>query len=163
MSLGVKTLKTIYPIIIAFLVGALIFQFWSARSQSVVPSFEVLTTAEYTSFGLPFSEAVRIGSTMYVSGSIGVEPGRAELVPGGIKEETRQAMQNIRDILERYGSSMDKVAKCTVFLSDMAEWPLMNEAYIEAFGEHRPARSAFGANGLALGGRVEIECIAQVD
>ena len=79
---------------------------------------------------------------------------------GGVQAETRQAMANIVAILQRYGSSVDKIAKCTIFLGDMSQWGDMNVAYLEALGDHRPARSALGANGLALDGSVEIECIA---
>jgi 2-iminobutanoate/2-iminopropanoate deaminase len=68
-------------------------------------------------------------------------------------------MQNIIAILERNGSSVDKIAKCTIYLSDMDQWADMNVAYLEALGTHRPARSALGSSGLALGGSVEIECI----
>ena len=108
---------------------------------------------------LPFSSAVRVGNTLYLSGSIGVIPGTLELAEGGIQGETRQTMDNIRQTLETFGSSMDKVVKCTVFLADMDEWGAMNEVYRTYF-DTPPARSALGASGLALGARVEIECIA---
>ena len=108
---------------------------------------------------LPFSSAVRVGDTLYLSGSIGNIPGSLELAEGGIQGETRQAMENIRQALETFGSSMDRVVKCTVFLADMAEWGVMNEVYRTYF-ENPPARSALGASGLALDARVEIECIA---
>lgn len=155
-------MKQTLPLIIAIAIGAVAVHFWHAHSDTD-PSFEVLSTPENAKLGLPFSEATRIGNTLYLSGQIGVKPGGLKLVPGGIKEETRQTMQNIRTVLERYGSSMQQVAKCTIFLGDMSHWSLMNEAYVESFGEHRPARSALGANGLALDGTVEIECIAFVD
>jgi len=83
-------------------------------------------------------------------------------VPGGIEAETRQAIENIRAVLERHGSSMARVIKCTAMLADMAEWAAMNRVYVEYFAQNLPARSAFGASGLALGGRVEIECIATI-
>ena len=75
-------------------------------------------------------------------------------------EETRQAMENIKATLERYGSSLDHVVKVTVMLSDISEWAEMNKVYVKYFSEHLPARSAFGTNGLALDARVEIECTA---
>lgn len=149
-------------VVVAFLIGAIAIHYWHAHS-GMKPSLLVLTTPENAKLGLPFSEATRIGNTLYVSGQIGVKPGVLELVPGGVKEETRQTMENIRAVLERYGSSMQQVAKCTVFLRDINEWGLMNESYIDAFGNHRPARSALGSSGLALGGAVEIECIAFVE
>ncbi len=111
--------------------------------------------------GRPFTEAVRVGPMLYLSGKIGSVPGQG-LVEGGIQPETRQVMENIKDALERYGSSMDHVVKCTVFLADIAEWGAMNEVYVSFFPEHRPARSALGSSGLAIGARVEIECMATV-
>lgn len=110
---------------------------------------------------LPFSEAVRVGDTLYLAGQMGVVAG-LKLVPGGIEPETRQALANMKTVLERHGSSLDRVVKVTVMLADMAEWPAMNAVYVQHFKKHLPARSAFGASGLALGGRVEIECIATV-
>ena len=112
--------------------------------------------------GLPFSSAVQVDNTLYLSGNLGNVPGKNELVPGGIEAETRQTMENIKTVVEQFGSSMDKVVKCTVFLADMQEWPAMNAVYRSYFTQP-PARSAFGANGLALDARVEIECIAVVD
>jgi 2-iminobutanoate/2-iminopropanoate deaminase len=108
----------------------------------------------------PFSPAVKTNGFIFLSGQIGTDSTGARLVPGGIQAETRQTMNNIRDILARSGSSFDKVVKCTVFILDMAEWPAMNEVYITYFKGPPPARSAAGASGLALGARVEIECIA---
>jgi reactive intermediate/imine deaminase len=111
---------------------------------------------------LPFSEAVRTGDLLFVSGQIGNVPGTLDLVPGGIEAESRQALENMRTILERHGSSLDRVAKCTVFLADMREWPAFNEVYRRFFARNLPARSALGASGLARGSRVEIECVASV-
>ena len=110
---------------------------------------------------LPFSSAVKVGNTLYLSGSIGNIPGTMELAAGGIQGETRQTLENISRTLEAFGSSMDRVVKCTVFLADMAEWGAMNEVYRTYF-ENPPARSALGASGLALNARVEIECIAMM-
>ena len=110
----------------------------------------------------PFSPAVRVGNLLYLAGQMGTSPSAGGgLVQGGIAAETKQVMENIKDVLAKVGSSMDKVVKCTVFLADMKEWEAMNEVYKTYFSNGRfPARSAFGANGLALNGRVEIECIA---
>lgn len=109
---------------------------------------------------LPFSAAVRVGHMLYLSGQMGTVGDR--LVPGGIEAETRQTLANIRAVLERHGSSLDRVVKVTVMMADMAEWPAMNAIYVQHFPAHLPARSAFGASALALGGRVEIECMATV-
>ncbi len=99
---------------------------------------------------------------LYLSGQIGTVPGTTELVPGGIREETRQALENIKEILERNGSTLNRVFKCTVFLADINEWPKMNDVYRTYFPKAPPARSAMAASGLALNARVEIECIAVV-
>jgi 2-iminobutanoate/2-iminopropanoate deaminase len=107
----------------------------------------------------PFSRAVRVGELLFLAGQIGTD-GSGRLVPGGIEAETRQTLENIRAELRRNGLGMDRVAKCTVFLADMAEWPRMNAVYATFFPGPKPARSAAGASGLALGARVEIECIA---
>jgi reactive intermediate/imine deaminase len=96
---------------------------------------------------------------LYLSGMIGLDRSM-KLASGGIGAETRQAMENIRSTLERYGSSLEHVIKVTVMLADMSEWAEMNKVYVTFFAKHLPARSALGANGLAFGARVEIECIA---
>ncbi len=111
---------------------------------------------------LPFSEAVKLGDTLYVSGQIGNLPGTLTLAPGGIGPEARRALENMQAILERRGSSLQHVVKCTVYLADIREWAAFNEVYREFFKTNLPARSALGASGLALGARVEIECIAFV-
>jgi len=111
---------------------------------------------------LPFSSAVRVDNTLYLSGNLGNIPGTMNLAEGGIQGETRQTMENIAAVLAQFGSSMDRVVKCTVFLADMAEWGAMNEVYRTYF-TNPPARSALGASGLALDARVEIECFAVVE
>ncbi len=110
--------------------------------------------------GVPFSDAVSVGNLIFLSGQIGNLPGRPELAPGGIGPEARQAMDNIGAVLAATGSSFDKVIKCTVMLADIADWPAFNEVYAGYFFEPYPARSAFATGGLALGARVEVECIA---
>jgi reactive intermediate/imine deaminase len=110
----------------------------------------------------PFSSAVRVGDMLYLSGQIGSEvvDGQPKLVAGGIDAETKQALDNIKAILAKAGSSMDRVVKCSVMMADMAEWPRMNTIYATYFPGKKPARSAWGATGLALNARVEIECMA---
>ncbi|MGQ0813770.1 MAG: RidA family protein [Gemmatimonadota bacterium] len=112
---------------------------------------------------LPFSEAVKAGNTLYLSGMIGVVPGSLKLAEGGIVAETRQTMENIRTALARNGGSLNDVVKCLVMLADMSEWGKMNEVYATFFPNDKPARSSFGASGLALNARVEIECIAVLE
>jgi len=133
------------------------------KKQHEVTFIEFLSAPEAEKLALPFSEAVRVGDMLYLSGQIGTVPGTIELVHGGISEETRQALENIKVILERNGSALNRVVKCTVFLADINEWPKMNEVYHTYFPKAPPARSAMAASGLALNARVEIECIAVVD
>ena len=112
------------------------------------------------SLNLPFSEAVRVGDMLYVSGQLGNLPGTLDLAPGGIEGEAQQAMENIQSILERYGSAMDQVVKCTVMIADINDWAEFNEVYVTFFPGPKPARSAFAVAGLGLNGRVEVECWA---
>lgn len=110
--------------------------------------------------GFPFSSAVRVGNLVYLSGQIGVQPGTLTLVSGGISEETRQTLENIKTTLEQIGSSLELVVKCTVFLVDIADYSAMNEVYGTFFPTDPPARSTVAGSGLALNARVEIECMA---
>lgn len=109
---------------------------------------------------LPFADAVRVDDLLFLSGMIGIKPGTIELASGGIEAEARQTMDNIKATLEKHGYGMKNLVKCTVMLADMSEWETFNEVYRAYFDERFPARSAFGANGLALDARVEVECIA---
>jgi reactive intermediate/imine deaminase len=111
----------------------------------------------------PYSDAVRVGNLLFLSGKLGTLPGQTEVVPGGIIAETRQTLENIKTTLEANGSSMDNVVKCTVMLADVDEWADMNSVYRTYFPTSKPARSSFGVNGLVRGARVEIECIAVVE
>jgi 2-iminobutanoate/2-iminopropanoate deaminase len=107
----------------------------------------------------PFSEVVRVGRMLYLSGQLGTDS-TGKLASGGIQGETRQALENIKYVLETNGSSLDDVVKCTAMLADIKEWAAMNEVYVTYFPHHLPARSAFATNGLVLGGRIELECMA---
>ena len=121
---------------------------------------EFLRSTANEALGLPFSEAVRVGDLLLLSGQIGNVPGNRSVVAGGAAAEARQTLDNIRATLERFGSSLSEVVKCTVFLLDMADYATVNEVYAEYFPQRPPARSAVAGSGLALGARVEIECIA---
>jgi reactive intermediate/imine deaminase len=108
----------------------------------------------------PFSEAVRAGDLLILAGQVGDDEATGKVVPGGIVAETRQALRHIKAVLESNGSTLADVVKCTVFLADIGEWGDFNKVYREFFTKPYPARSALGASGLALGARVEVECIA---
>jgi len=110
----------------------------------------------------PFSEAVRVGDTLYLSGVIGMNPETGSLALGGIEGQTKQVLETIKTVLERNASSLDRVVKCTVMLADMSERAKMNAVYATFFKKHLPARSLMGVSGLTLDARVEIECIATV-
>jgi reactive intermediate/imine deaminase len=107
--------------------------------------------------GLPFSPAVRVGDVIYLSGQIGAPLGGKTVVAGGVGAETRQALSNIRVVLEAAGSSLERVFKCTVFLMDIADYDAMNREYAAFFPVDPPARSTVAGSGLAVGARVEIE------
>ena len=110
---------------------------------------------------LPFSQAVRVGDVLYMSGAVGLLPGKRELAPGGIEPETKQVMDNIGEVLKANDLTFDDVFKCTVMLAHMFNWGAFNKIYVTYFKPERlPARSAFGANGLALDAEDELECWA---
>ena len=133
----------------------------TCASTSVHPA-EFLNPPGDAALNLPFSDAVRVGNMLILSGKLGTLPGTTELAEGGIKPESRQALENIKTSLERYGATMADVVKCTVMIADIAEWPDFNEVYVTYFPGPKPARSAFGAAGLAFNGRVEVECWAEL-
>ncbi len=111
--------------------------------------------------GLPFPEGARVGNMLYLSGALGNLPGTLQLAPGGIEAEAHQTLANIRTVLRSQGLDLQHLVRCTIMLADMGEWSRFNEVYKAFFGETPlPARSALGCSGLALGARVEIECIA---
>ncbi len=126
------------------------------------PAVEYLNSPAFAALGLPFSEMVRVGGLLYLSGQMGNLPGTLTLAPGGIEAEARQALLNIQTSLEAHGYSLAHVVKCTVMLADMADWPAFNAVYTTFFDRPYPARSAFGASGLALGGRLELDVTAVV-
>ena len=110
---------------------------------------------------LPFSQAVRVGDVLYLSGQIGVREDGT--LPEGMAAQARQTMDNIAGVLRLAGLSLRDVYKCTVMLDDMADWPAFNQIYVPYFEAGRlPARSALGADGLALGALVEVECLAHM-
>ena len=142
------------------LLGAIAGLFAMCAAMAKPPAVEFLNSGKIYPTNLPFSEAVRVGNTLYMSGQIGIEPGTLKLVPGGMKEESRQVLTNLKTTLEAHGYTLRDVVKCTVMLADIAKWGDFNEVYKSFFSEPYPARSAIGANGLAIGAQVEVECIA---
>jgi 2-iminobutanoate/2-iminopropanoate deaminase len=123
---------------------------------------EFYTSPDAKAAGLPFSQSVRIGDVVYLSGCLGNVPGKMELVKGGMEAEAHQTMENIATVLKANGLGFEDVFKCTVMLADMRQWGEFNKVYLEYFQGRAdlPTRSAFGASGLAMGACVEVECWA---
>jgi 2-iminobutanoate/2-iminopropanoate deaminase len=110
----------------------------------------------------PYSQAIRTDTMVYTAGQLGFDPATGQFVAGGVEEQTRQVLTNLKHILEAAGSGMGQVIKTTVFLKDMADFPKMNPVYSEFFPENPPARSTVAVAGLPAGGLVEIEVVALV-
>ncbi len=144
------------------LFGLVGFSLWCAtRAAAENDQVQFYNSPAASAAKLPFSQAVRIGDVLYLSGAIGVLPGKMELVPGGIEPQTEQVMNNIGEVLKANNLTFEDVFKCTVMLSHMFNWGAFNKIYVTYFKPERlPARSAFGANGLALDAEVELECWA---
>ena len=110
----------------------------------------------------PYSQAIQVGNLVYTSGQIPIDPATGVFVEGGIKEQTRQSLTNVKTILEEAGLSMSNVVKTTVFMADMGDFADMNSVYAEFFTEPYPARSAVAVKTLPKGSLVEIEVIAEI-
>ena len=122
---------------------------------------DFINAPSFQAANLPFSQAVQVGDTVYLSGCIGNVAGKMALVPGGIEPQSRQMMENIGAVLKEAGLGFEHLVKCTVYLADMAEWGAFNKVYAPYFAAGRfPARTAIGAHQLILGARVEMECVA---
>jgi len=130
-----------------------------AVAAAAPPQVERFGTPMLGGQRLPFSDAVRVGDTLYLSGVVGLKPDGK--LPAGIDAQARQTMDNIGGVLKARGLGWGDVVKCTVMLDNIAEWPAFNKVYVTYFPDGNfPARSAFGADGLALGALLEVECIA---
>lgn len=110
----------------------------------------------------PYSQAIKTDAMVYTAGQIGLDPATMEIVSGGVEAETRQALTNLKNVLEASGSSLEHVVKTLVFLKDMADFPKMNAIYTEYFPENPPARSTVAVAGLPKGALVEIEAVALI-
>lgn len=131
-----------------------------ATVETKKKSTEYYSSDGIKALNLPFSEAVRVGDMIILSGQIGMDTKKGKIVEGGIKPETKQTMENIKATLHALDLSMKDIVKCTIMLANIAEWAAFNEVYVTYFSKPFPARSAFGTSGLAFNSRVEIECLA---
>jgi 2-iminobutanoate/2-iminopropanoate deaminase len=111
--------------------------------------------------GAPYSQAIKAGGLVFVSGQLALEPGHAEIVGSTIQEQTEQVLTNLEAILVEAGSGLDRLVKTTVFLTDLADFPGMNEVYAKRVGQAPPARATVEVSGLPSGALVEIEAIAE--
>lgn len=123
-------------------------------------SLKVIHTDKAPAAVGPYSQAIQAGNMLFVSGQVPLCPKEGKLVDGGIKEQTKQALENGKAILEEAGYSLNDVCKVTVLLDKISDFGAMNEVYAEYFTEHKPARAAFEVGNLPLGAQVEIEFIA---
>ena len=123
---------------------------------------KVIATTKVPSAIGPYSQAIQVGNLVYTSGQIPIDPATGVFVEGGIKEQTRQSLTNVKAILEETGLSMSNVVKTTVFMADMNDFADMNAVYAEFFAEPYPARSAVAVKTLPKGALVEIEVVAEV-
>ena len=121
---------------------------------------KVISTTKAPAAIGPYSQAIRVGNLVYTSGQIPIDPATGNFVEGGIKEQTRQSLTNVKAILEEAGLSMADVVKTTVFMADMNDFADMNSVYAEFFAEPYPARSAVSVKTLPKGALVEIEVVA---
>ena len=154
-------MKYILALLVFSLVGCQSESMSTNEPPSSEPAVEYLMTPSANT-ERPFSSGVRVGNMLFLSGKIGTVPETGQLIEGGILAESRQVMDNIKSTLEELGSSLDRVVKCTVMIDDIAQWGAFNEVYVEYFPGPKPARSAFGADGLALGAAIEVECWATI-
>jgi len=139
-----------------FIVAAILL---ASSPMAQIPPVEYIGEPSINGRRLPFSEAVRVGDMLYLSGQLGNKPDGT--LPDGIEAQARQTMDNIGAVLKRSNLGFGDVVKCTVMLDNMADWPAFNTVYVTYFPDGKfPARSAFGADGLALGALLEVECWA---
>ncbi|MEO8195411.1 MAG: Rid family detoxifying hydrolase [Thermoanaerobaculia bacterium] len=110
----------------------------------------------------PYSQAVSVAGMLYTSGQTGIDPATRALASDGFEAQAEQVFSNLRHVLESAGIGFSDVVKATVYLADMADFPVLNRIYARVFGEHRPARSTVQAAALPMGGRVEIDLIARL-
>ena len=153
-NLTLVAMQTIKRIVL--LLG--LFFIWNAcQTEPNLPVFHA--SHEPKKQNAPFSDAVEVGDMLYLAGQVGMDHSVRQLVEGGIQSETEQAIENIKAVLAHHGSSLDKVVKCTVILSDINDFAAFNEVYRTYF-PNKPARTTFAASGLAVGAKIEIDVIA---
>jgi 2-iminobutanoate/2-iminopropanoate deaminase len=124
------------------------------------PARKVIQPAKFPNTGLPYSPAILVGNTLYLSGQLGRDPATAKLVPGGIEAETRQVLTNLREVLRAAGMDFGDVVSVTAYLADFDDFEAYNKVYREHFAKDPPARATVGVSALNLGARIELQMIA---
>ena len=153
-------MKRLVPVALVVGLAAVLVPLARANTHTTAPVEGPEYLNEDPASTAPYSDAVRVGDTLYLAGNLGLDS-EGELVPGGITAEAEQTMANLTHVLETHGSSLHRVAACEVMLADIAERDAFNEVYKKYWKPGRfPARHAFGVTGLYLGARVEIACVA---
>lgn len=146
--------------LIIFAVLVLVLSFTVDRGDQEKKTVRRVITLENTPAKRPYSPAIDVNNTLYVSGQIGVDPLTGKLVEGKIEEQTRQVLKNLKNVIEKAGYTMENVAKCTVLLSDISFYSTVNQIYMEFFPKDPPARMAFAVKDLPMGALIEIDAIA---
>lgn len=141
----------------ALLASVILTSFAQAKPSNV----DFLNTGKANP-NLPFSQIVKAGNTLYMSGQIGINPATGKLAAGGFEGEAKQTLENIKRTLEQHNYSMSNIVKCTVVLTNISDFKAFNDIYTQYFSAPYPARSAFAVNALALDSLVEVECIGAV-
>jgi 2-iminobutanoate/2-iminopropanoate deaminase len=142
------------------LVLVLIFSFRYDTSEQEKKATKRVITFDNTLAKRPYSPAIEVNKTLYVSGQIAVDQATGKLIEGKIEEQARQVLKNLKNVIEKAGYSMDNVVKCTVLLSDIAFYSAVNQIYMEFFPKDPPARMAFAVKDLPMGALIEIDAIA---
>lgn len=132
----------------------------AAPKEGIAKKKVIVLPGQKTISGAPFSPAIQFGNLVFVSGQIAFDPTTQKLASGTIQDQVRQCLENVKAVVEAAGSSLDKVLKCTVFLTDIANFQAMNEVYRSFFPTDPPARSTVAVKELVGGTPIEIECIA---
>jgi 2-iminobutanoate/2-iminopropanoate deaminase len=145
----------ILPVLLAIIAGTAC----KDKAEKKEPLRKIITLAN-TPEKRPYSPAVETGNMLFVAGQVAVDQETGKLIEGGIEEQTRQVLKNMKTIFEKAGYSMENVVKCTVLLTDISFYAPMNQVYMEFFPKDPPARMAFAVKDLPLGALVEIDAIA---
>jgi len=146
--------------LIIITVLALIMSFTFDMGVQEKKTVRKVITFENTPAKRPYSPAIEVNGTLYVSGQIAVDQATGKLIEGKIEEQTRQVLKNLKNVVDKAGYSMDNVARCTVLLSDISFYSTVNQIYMEFFPKDPPARMAFAVKDLPMGALIEIDAIA---